>query len=85
MIKRTFNKRNIKWIVGSGLVACVAFWYSVGIFVSRGERPLADGTSPYVIVLGAGVKGEKPSQILHNRIQAVPRHMGNNTLMSALS
>ncbi len=53
-----------------GLVACVAFWYSVGIFVNKGERPLADGTSPYVIVLGAGVKGEKPSQILHNRIQA---------------
>ena len=70
MIKRTFNKRNLKWLVSGGLVACVAFWYSVGIFVSRGERPLADGTSPYVIVLGAGVKGEKPSQILHNRIQA---------------
>ncbi|MFL0200871.1 YdcF family protein [Exiguobacterium acetylicum] len=70
MIKRTFNKRNIKWMVGGGLIACVAFWYSVGIFVNKGEWPLADGTSPYVIVLGAGVKGEKPSQILHNRIQA---------------
>ena len=70
MIKRACSKRNVKWLIGSGLIACVAFWYSVGIFVSRGERPLADGTSPYVIVLGAGVKGEKPSQILHNRIQA---------------
>lgn len=84
MIKRTFNKRNIKWMVGGGLVACVAFWYSVGIFVNKGERPLADGTSPYVIVLGAGVKGEnlRKSYIIGFR-QLL--HMGNNIQKSASS
>jgi len=79
MIKRTFNKRNIKWMVGGGLVACVAFWYSVGIFVNKGERPLADGTSPVRV---SKEKNRRKSYITGFRQL---RHMGNNIQKSASS
>ncbi|QNR20588.1 YdcF family protein [Exiguobacterium sp. Helios] len=74
-------KNTVKHIIrrfyktGLGLLLLLTvFWFSIGWFVAKGERPLANGKHPYVIVLGAGVKGEKPSLILSNRIEAAVRY-----------
>lgn len=67
-VRRTYK-------VGFGIFSMlVVFWFSMGLFVAKGERPLANGKHPYVIVLGAGVKGETPSLILSNRIEAAARY-----------
>ncbi|MCT4781528.1 MULTISPECIES: YdcF family protein [Exiguobacterium] len=61
--------------IGLGMITMlVIFWFSIGLFVAKGERPLANGKFPYVIVLGAGVKGETPSLILKYRIEAAARY-----------
>ena len=74
-------KKTLKHIIrrfykaGLGLLLLlIVFWFSIGWFIAKGERPLANGKHPYVIVLGAGVKGEKPSLILSNRIEAAARY-----------
>ncbi|WP_214810783.1 YdcF family protein [Exiguobacterium sp. s127] len=58
-------------LVVAGIVGgLVIFWFSIGLFVAEGKRPAANGKHSFVIVLGAGVRGETPSLILENRIQA---------------
>ena len=71
-IKQVLKKYRL--VVAGVFSGLIIFWFSIGLFVAEGKRPAANGKNAYVIVLGAGVKGETPSLILKNRIQAAAEY-----------
>lgn len=49
----------------------LVFWISTGYVLKQGQKPVADGTYHYAIVLGAKVNADgKPSKALKNRLEA---------------
>lgn len=64
----------MKWIKALlvGLLSLfLVFWFSMGYVIKQGQKPIADGTANYAIVLGAKVnEGGKPSKALKNRLDS---------------
>ena len=53
------------------VIASVIFlWILTGKWIANGQKPIADGTSDYAIILGAKVNGETPSLSLRYRLDA---------------
>lgn len=47
------------------------FWFSMGYVIKQGQKPVADGTANYAIILGAKVKNDgTPSKALKYRLDA---------------
>ena len=44
-------------------------WLWLGKWMADGQKPLADGSNEYAIILGAKVNGEKPSLTLRYRLE----------------
>ena len=53
-------------IVGS----CLLIWTLTENWMEDGQKPIADGTNEYAIILGAKVNGETPSLSLRYRLEA---------------
>lgn len=50
---------------------CIAFWFGMGYVIKEGQKPKADGTAHYAIVLGAKVHASGlPSKSLKYRLDA---------------
>lgn len=45
-------------------------WILTGKWIANGQKPIADGTNDYAIILGAKVNGEIPSLSLRYRLDA---------------
>jgi uncharacterized SAM-binding protein YcdF (DUF218 family) len=62
-------------IFGIVLVIFIIFlWILTGKWMADGQKPLADGTKDYAIVLGAKVNGETPSLSLRYRLEATLKY-----------
>jgi uncharacterized SAM-binding protein YcdF (DUF218 family) len=52
------------------IVSLTFLWILTGKWMADGQKPIADGTNDYAIVLGAKVNGETPSLSLRYRLEA---------------
>lgn len=53
-----------------GMAPVTFMWILTGKWIANGQKPIADGTSDYAIILGAKVNGEIPSLSLRYRLDA---------------
>lgn len=64
----------MKWIkyIAIGVIALfLIFWFATGYSIKAGQKPVADGSANYAIVLGAKVKANgEPSKALKYRLDA---------------
>ncbi|GEK34206.1 YdcF family protein [Kurthia sibirica] len=64
----------MRWLIKMILVLMIifgGFWFGMGYLIDRGQKPVADGSAKYAIVLGAKIKANGvPSQALKNRLDA---------------
>ena len=51
------------------LIGCLIFlWILTGKWMADGQKPVADGTNEYAVILGAKVNGDVPSLSLRYRL-----------------
>lgn len=60
----------IKILLVIFLVLIIFLWVLTNQWMADGEKPLADGTNDYAVILGAKVNGTKPSLSLQYRLDA---------------
>ena len=70
MIVVSFSSKIITMLIIIVIASVILLWILTGKWISNGQKPIADGTNDYAIILGAKVNGEIPSLSLRYRLDA---------------
>ena len=69
-----FFRRGLTFLLALGVLLSGV----TGILIAAGSRGTQDASCEYVIVLGAGLKGREPSQILRERLETAAAYLKAN-------
>lgn len=70
MIVVNFSPKIIIVLCVAVMASIIFLWMLTGKWMSEGQKPVANGTNEYAIILGAKVNGEIPSLSLQYRLDA---------------